>query len=138
MNRVYRSKVDTWLGIVLGGVPLASLYAARQLVHAPVPGRWLLAVPILLLGVCLPLSILFFTTYRIKGDLLMIRSGIFTWNIPIRAISKVEATRDPLSSPALSFDRIRIEYGPAKSVAVSPFRKDDFLRDLYSLGAPRA
>ena len=138
MNRAYRSKVDTWLGIILGGVPLASLFAAWQLVHAPVPGRWLLAIPILLLGVCLPLSLLLFTTYRIKDALLKIRSGFFTWDIPIHTISKVEATNDPVSSPALSLDRIRIEYGPAKSVAISPLKKDDFLRDLHHLGVPRA
>jgi hypothetical protein len=137
MNRAYRSKIDTRLGIILVGVPLASLFAGWQLVHAPVPGRWLLAVPILLLGVCLPLSLLFFTTYRINDALLTIRSGFFAWKIPIHTISKVEATNDPASGPALSLDRIRIEYGPAKSVAVSPLRKDNFLRDLYNLGVPR-
>jgi hypothetical protein len=137
MNRTYRSKIDTRLGIILVGVPLTSLFAAWQLVHAPVPGRWLVAVPILLLGVCLPLSLLFFTTYRINDALLTIRSGFFTWNIPIHTISKVEDTNDPASGPALSLDRIRIEYGPAKSVAVSPLRRDDFLRDLYNLGVPR-
>jgi hypothetical protein len=69
--------------------------------------------------------------------LLTIRSGFFAWKIPIHTISKVEATSDPASGPALSLDRIRIEYGPAKSVVVSPLRKDDFLRDLYNLGLPR-
>jgi hypothetical protein len=137
MNRAYRSKIDTRLGIILLGVPLASLFAAWQLVHAPVPGRWVLAVPILVLGVCLPLSLLFFTTYRINDALVTIRSGFFVWNIPVHTILKVEATNDPASGPALSLDRIRIAYGPAKSVVVSPFRKDDFLRDLYNLGVPR-
>ena len=136
MNRVYRSKIDTWLGLVLGGVPLVSLFAAWQLVQAPVPGRWLLAVLILLLGVCLPPFILFSTTYSINDDLLRIRSGFFTWEIPIHTISKVEATNDPVSSPALSLDRVRIEYGPAKSVVISPLKKDEFLRDLHHLGVP--
>lgn len=138
MSTVYRSKVDSWIGIILAGVPLASLFAAWQLTHAPVPGRWLLAVPILLLGLCLPLSLLFFTTYRINDASLRIRGGFFTWDIPIHTISKVEPTDDPVSSPALSLDRIRIEYGPGKSVAVSPLKKDDFLRDLHHLGVPRA
>jgi hypothetical protein len=137
MNRAYRSKIDTRLGIILVGIPLASLFAAWQIVHAPTPVRWLLSVPILLLGACLPLSLLFFTTYRINDALLTIRSGFFTWSIPIHLISKIEATNDPASGPALSLDRIRIEYGPAKSVVVSPLRKDDFLRDLYNLGVPR-
>jgi len=138
MNTVYRSRVDAWIGVILAGVPLASLFAAWRLVQAPVAGRWLLAVPILLLGACLPLSILFFTTYRLNDALLRIRSGFFTWNIPLRAISGVEPTNDPSSSPALSLDRLRVEYGPGKSVAISPLRKDDFLRDLRRLGVPRA
>ena len=138
MNNVYKSKVDTWLGVILGGVPFASAFAAWQLVQTPIPGRWMVAVPILLLGVCLPLSLLFFTTYRITDISLRIRSGLFAWEIPIQAISKVESTNDPFSSPALSLDRIRIEYGHAKSVLVSPANKDDFLRDLRQLGAPRA
>ncbi|MCC6763378.1 MAG: PH domain-containing protein [Deltaproteobacteria bacterium] len=120
----------------LGGVPLASLFAAWQMIHAPIPGRGLLAVPILLLGVCLPLSLLFFTTYRINDAALRIRSGFFTWDIPIHTISKVERTNDPVSSPALSLDRIRIEYGAAQSVVISPLRKDDLLRDLQRLGVP--
>ena len=138
MNTVYRSKVDTQLGIVLAGVPLASLFASWELVHAPVPGRWLLAVPILLLGVCLPLSLLLFTTYRVSDTLRRIRSGLFRWDVPIHAISKVEATNDPSSSPALSLDRLRIAYGDGKSVMVSPLEKDDVLRDLRQLGVPRA
>ena len=138
MDRVYKSKIDTWIGVLLGGVPLASLFAAWQLVHAPVPGRWLLAVPILLLGVCLPLSLLLFTTYRVSDTLRRIRSGLFRWDVPIHAISKVEATNDPSSSPALSLDRLRIAYGDGKSVMVSPLEKDDVLRDLRQLGVPRA
>lgn len=138
MNKVYRSKIDTRLGMILGGVPFASAFAAWQLVHAPVPGRWIIAVPILVLGVCLPLSILFFTHYRITDEVLRIRSGLFTWKVPVRAISGVESTHDPVSSPALSLDRIRIECGPAKSVLISPVNKDDFLRDLRQLGVPRA
>jgi len=106
------------------------------MIHAPIPGRGLLAVPILLLGVCLPLSLLFFTTYRINDAALRIRSGFFTWDIPIHTISKVERTNDPVSSPALSLDRIRIEYGAAQSVVISPLRKDDLLRDLQRLGVP--
>jgi hypothetical protein len=138
MNKVYKSKVDTWLGTILGGIPFVSVLAAWQLIHAPILGRWIVAVPIVLLGVCLPLSILFFTTYRITDASLRIRSGFFKWEIPIQAISRAESTNDPVSSPALSLDRIRIEYGHAKSVLISPVNKEDFLRDLRKLGVPRA
>jgi len=138
MNKVYKSKVDTWLGIILGGMPIALLFVAWKLIHAPVPGRWLIAIPLLVLGVGLPVHILLATTYRITDKSLWIRSGFFKWVIPIQDISKVEPTTDPISSPALSLDRIRIEYGQAKAVLVSPINKVEFLRDLHDLGVPHA
>jgi len=138
MNKVYRSKVDTWLGVILGGIPVALVFAAWKLIHAPLPGRWIIAIPVLLLGVCLPISILMFTTYRITDKSLRIQSGCFKWEISIQDISKVEPTTDPISSPALSLDRIRIEYGQAKSVLISPVNQEEFLRDLHELGIPHA
>jgi len=138
MNKVYRSKVDTWLGLILGGTPVALVFVAWKLVHAPVPGRWLLVIPVVLLGVCLPLSILIATTYRITDEFLVIRSGLLKWEISLHEISHVAPTNEPTSGPALSTDRIRIEYGPRKSVLVSPVNKEEFLHDLRTLGVPRA
>jgi hypothetical protein len=50
----------------------------------------------------------------------------------------VLATRSPLSSPALSLDRIRIDYGKGKSVMISPLNKADFLLELQSRNVPVA
>jgi len=138
MTKVYRSKVDTRIGIILVGIPIALVFIVWKLIHAPIPGRWLIAVPVLLLGVCLPISIFVSTTYRITDKSLRIRCGFFKWEIPLQDISKVESTNDPFSSPALSLDRIRIEYGQAKSVLISPVNKGEFLHDLRELGVPPA
>jgi len=138
MKAVYKSKIDTWLGIILGGIPVAILFVVWKLVHAPIPGRWFIAVPILLLGVFLPLSILMFTTYTITSNSLRIRSGFFRWEIPIHNITGVKTTNDPSSSPALSLDRIRIEYGQAESVTISPINKEEFIRNLRERGVSHA
>jgi len=138
MSKVYRSKVDTRFGIILGGMPIALLFVAWKLIQAPIPGRWIIAIPVLLLGVCLPISILVSTTYRITDGSLGISCGFFKWKIPLQDISRIEPTTDPISSPALSLNRIRIEYGQAKSVLISPFNKEEFLRDLHELGVPHA
>ena len=138
MNGVYKSKIDTRLGIILGGIPVALLFAIWKLVHAPIPGRWFIAVPILLLGVFLPVSILMFTTYTITNNSLRIRSGFFRWEIPIHNITGVKTTNDPSSSPALSLDRIRIEYGQAESVTISPVNKEEFIRNLRERGVSHA
>lgn len=39
-------------------------------------------------------------------------------------------TRGPLSSPALSLDRLRIEYGKRGVVLISPREKEAFVRAL--------
>jgi hypothetical protein len=49
--------------------------------------------------------------------------------VPIDSIEKVEATRSPLSSPALSLDRLRINYGKRR-IMVSPSDRAGFLRAI--------
>lgn len=132
MNNVYRSKIDTWVAILLVGLPILTLFVSWKLIHEAVPGQWFIVVPILLLGVALPISLLVSTKYTITSDALWIRSGIFKWQIPLRDINTVVATRNPLSSPALSLDRIRIDYGKGKSVMISPLNKDAFILELQS------
>ena len=100
-------------------------------------GRWNTS-PILRLGVFLPLSILMFTTCTITSSSLRIRSGFFKWEIPIQNITGAKPTNDPGSSPALSLDRIRIEYGQAESVTISPVNKEEFIRNLQQRDASHA
>jgi len=138
MNKVYRSKVDTWLGSILWGMSIGMLFVTWKVIHTPVPGRFIIAIVILILGVVLPLTLLVTTVYKITNASLLIQSGVFNWEIRIKDITKIEFTNDPISSPALSTDRIRIEYGTDKSVLVSPANKEEFLQDLYDLGVPRA
>jgi hypothetical protein len=138
MNKVYPSKVDTWLGNVLRTVPVLLVFVVWELIQAPVPGRWFIALAILSIGICLPLSLLFLTRYTLSETHLSIRSGFFTWSIPLNDISAIEPTRDPRSSPALSMDRLRIQYGRAKSVMISPANREEFLSALKTLNVPHA
>jgi len=126
----FRSKVDGWLAAVLLA-SIALLVAGLWTAHAqdgPLPVA--LALPILLLGAGLPLWILADTHYTVVGEELIVRSGPFRWRIALREIRSVTPTRDMLSSPALSLDRLRIEYGAGRTVMVSPADKDAFLRAL--------
>ena len=125
-----RSRIDGWLaGILLSSIAL--LVAGLWEAHAqdgPLPVA--LALPILLLGAGLPLWILAGTHYTFVGEELIVRSGPFRWRIPLREIRSVTPTRDMLASPALSLDRLRIDYGAGRAVMVSPADKDAFLREL--------
>ena len=68
---------------------------------------WLLAV----MGTALPLWILTTTHYKLDDRTLSINSGPVHWQVSLAKISAVILTRNPLSSPALSLDRLQIQYG---------------------------
>lgn len=68
----------------------------------------------------LPIWILLSTRYIVDSDTLKVRAGPFFWNLPVSDIHSLSPTRSPLSSPALSLDRIQINYGAGKRLIVSP------------------
>ena len=75
-------------------------------------------------------SLLIGTHYTVDGNMLRVVSGPFRWKVPIDQIRSVQATRNPLSSPALSLDRLRIEYGKRRRIMVSPADKAGFLKAI--------
>lgn len=129
---VYRSKTDWWLGAVLWVGVLAMVASAG--------GLWLAgASPALSLGsAALFLALAAFmvwilrgTRYELYPDRLLVRSGPFRWTVPLAAIEEVHPTRNPLSSPALSLDRLQVSYrGSRVGIMVSPEPRGAFLQDL--------
>jgi hypothetical protein len=126
----FKSKIDRWLLFLLAAVMVfevvvMSLAAAR----AQDPGHAMFLAVTALAIVALIGSMLIGTHYTVTGDILRVACGPFRWKVPIDAIDAVEATRSPLSSPALSLDRLRIRYG-GKRIMVSPSDKTGFLRAI--------
>lgn len=63
------------------------------------------------------------TRYIIQDEILTIHSLFLKWRIPLANIQKISKTNNSISSPALSLDRLKIEYikdGKIKQVLVSP------------------
>ena len=55
---------------------------------------------------------LYFTTrYTITSQAVLVKSGPFSWIVPLREITSIEPTHNPASSPAFSLDRLLIRYG---------------------------
>jgi hypothetical protein len=133
MATIYKSKIDMWLALILIGAMIISLIAAVMVLSEGSPGAWWVALLTGGFGFVLPLIILVSTQYTIRDRELIVRSGPFKWRIPIADIKAVTPTSDPLSSPALSLDRLRIDYGEKKSLMISPRDKDGFLRELDTL-----
>jgi len=127
---IHTSKVDTWLILVAALAAGASVGVAVALLReGGVPAVVLVPV-VVVLGAGLPLWTLFGTRYELTPGRLRIRCGPFRWTVPLNEIRAVTPTRNPLSSPALSLDRIRIDYGRGSSVMISPRDQARFLEDM--------
>ena len=133
MATVYKSKIDWWLGAILVVAMIASALAGLKALSADTPNSIGTAFLIGGVGLILPLVSLLSTRYVIEGQQLVVRSGLFKWRIPINEISDITPTSDPIASPALSLDRLRITYAKTKTVLVSPRDKDAFLAQIGSL-----
>ncbi|MHA7815019.1 MAG: PH domain-containing protein [Pseudohaliea sp.] len=130
MSRVYRSRVDRWLVVVLVASAIVCLGAALASFRAA--SGLGLAGPLvaLLVGIGLPLWLVASTRYTLTDEVLRVTCGPFRWRIPLGQITGVTPTSNPLSSPALSLDRLCIAYGSGKSVLISPEDKRGFIDDL--------
>ena len=124
----FTSKRDAWLVAVLGGAALVDAGVAVWLLLGVARAPAFVA-PLLLATAFFMLHVLYTTDYTFEGPELRIRASFFRWRVPLAAIESIEPTRNPLSSPACSLDRLLIRYGE-KRIMISPEDKAGFLRAL--------
>ena len=81
------------------------------------------------------LHLFLMTSYRInEKDELVIKCGIvFNSKVNIHKITSARETRNPISSPAPSLDRIELKVGDAKRVIISPKDKIGFINELLKI-----
>jgi hypothetical protein len=120
--KVYRSKIDWWLMLVVYGAfvfPIVEGIRMKQYIMS-----------LVFVGIILLISVLFYTTrYTIEGENLL----IWRTKIDIKSIRKIYKTRNPLSSPALSIDRIAIVYNKFDEVLISPADRAAFIQELVAI-----
>lgn len=129
MKRIYKSKIDTWIGAILLTAVIACLIALAASVRT---GSIAATLPALVIGSALPLWLMTSTNYTLCDTTLLVKCGPFKWHVPIEQITTITPTSNPLSSPTLSLDRLRIDYGRGQSVMISPKNKSQFIQDLES------
>lgn len=131
---VYPSKRDAWLAVVLWISVATMLFGAWVVWQVPGRSPYQLAwTAVFLLFAGFMVWILHGTRYELRGEALVIRSGPFRWSRSVHAIREVHPTHNPLSSPALSLDRLAIRFrGHKLPVMISPVRRDEFLTDLVA------
>ena len=135
---IYRSKKDWWLVAIIAVVAvIAALQFVWGIYNLLAPNGkaqvgWIMILVSAVTGAVL-LGLLYPLYYQITSSDLNIRSGFLRWRIPLASINEVRPTSNPLSSPALSLDRLRVDYrrdGKTKFILISPEDKAGFMREL--------
>lgn len=133
------SKRDLWLTVVILGTNLLLVVVAIRMMT--LLSRASAVVTILV--PCVALVVVGLTTwlwlstgYAVRGEELVARAGPFQWRVPIREIQALRLSSDPISSPALSLDRLEISYrtnGEERLLLVSPADKLAFIKALQKV-----
>jgi len=127
----FNSKVDRWLMIVLVASIVIDIAALIAIIFAIRDPLILTLCIVMLLGTAVLIaSILVATYYTVDKQTLRIVSGPFRFRVSLDDIHSIKATGNPLSSPALSLDRIMITYGNNRKIMVSPADRRGFLRAI--------
>ena len=127
----FRSKIDRWIMVLMVVVIVVEVWAlgsAAIQFRDPLMTTGAILIGISVVG--LIVWLLSGTHYTVDRGMLRIASGPFRWRVPIDKINTVEATRNLLSSPALSLDRLRIRYGKNRRIMISPADKAGFLKAI--------
>lgn len=134
-NKIYKSKVDLWLALIvvasvvlLIGGTIQTIYS-EGLYHPA--SLTLLASSIFFIAIMFGLA--YPVSYEISQSDLIIRSGLSKSSIELSSIETVRPSKNPLSSPAWSLDRLRIDYhrkGKLSFILISPRDKSSFLNEL--------
>lgn len=130
----YPSKIDWWLAILLCVPPVASTAACVALALGGDSSEWIVGLGSLAVVAAVYGGLVFPMRYGIDADRLVVRFGLCRQRIPLSAIREVRRTHNPLSSPALSLDRLHVQYGEGffKAVMISPADQKGFLNQLAS------
>ena len=129
---VYRSKVDWWLAILLGGTTIWMIWLTIEPILNGNRVSWMMMGTTIF--VLLILAPLFKIRYVFYADHLLVSCGTYGKDrIAYDSIRSVKETKNPLSSAALSLVRIQIDCvrnGVHQMVLISPVRKQEILKQL--------
>ena len=127
----FKSKIDRWILVLILVVIVVQLVAITAAIsEAGEPGMITSLVLTMIGVVALMIWLLLGTHYTVDRGIIRIVSGPFRWKVPVDEITSVTATRNPLSSPALSLDRLSIRYGKRRRIMISPADKAGFLEAI--------
>jgi hypothetical protein len=127
LDLVFRSKVDFWLVAAIVGIPVLIIEFMLEDAGIDDHSADLLAIALVVVVLAFFIWLYLSTRYTITSQSLLVKSGPFSWVVPLREITGIEPTRNAASSPALSLDRLLIHYGGGDELMVSPADKAGFM-----------
>ncbi len=120
----FRSKIDWWVGAAscapLLAVPFAAMLESQS---------FTVVLVVILLNVGLFGWTLCSTVYVVSETTLTARCMMMTRRVPLQSITALRATRNPMSAPALSLDRIEIVHADG-TLLISPADKAGFVQTM--------
>jgi membrane protein YdbS with pleckstrin-like domain len=126
----FATKVDRWLIVVLlGGLVAMVMGAYTGVTRANSQAEVLFALSMPLMTVLVVSIVAWPTRYELHEQEFVIRSGVIRYRIPYSEIRAVTPSRNPLSAPAWSLDRLRVDREGGYAL-ISPRDKERFLRAL--------
>jgi hypothetical protein len=132
MELVFPSKRDAWIVAVIWVAFAALLAGARVMLGSP--GPLVARIPLagfMLLAAGFSLWVTYGTRYTVTAAEITVQAGPLRWRIPLAAITSIEPSGNPLSSPAVSLDRLRVVHrdadGRERAILLSPADKAGFL-----------
>lgn len=124
MNPIFESKRDGWIVALIWAGALMSAFAAVDQIDSPMSVLFAAAAGFML-------WVLYGIRYTLTDEHLLVRCGPFRSRVPLAEIDSVTPSRNPLSSPAASLDRLLIRWASERRrILVSPADKAGFLREL--------
>jgi hypothetical protein len=127
----FPSKRDLWLTFIIWGAIFLSLFVSLN-----DTGSYFSLWRVLLFVITIPLMWLWFRTgYMVKDGKLRVIFGPFRKTIMISELKKVAKSSNPLAAPALSVDRLKIDYGNYNGILISPKNEQEFINLLLKENA---
>ncbi len=140
MDLTFYSKVDTWLVVIYLMLTLIILYFLAKNTKKFTKNSSFFIKDILYRLIILIVLILFIwlpffnTKYIVNSKgVLIIKSGMFSWNINTKSISFIGDSNKISSAPALSLDRLILKYdnnGRVHKILISPKNKESFIKAI--------
>lgn len=133
-DSVYPSKVDTWLVAVVLVALFGTVGLSGYLFSLHFWAGVYCLLTALVIGLCIYASCVP-CRYTLQEDHLHIQAGLIHDQVPYTTITRATPTRNPLSAPALSLDRVKIELKGNSFTnfkLISPAQRDKFIAELMS------